>query len=86
MNAILSSTFDLQRCIKKDEEEAAAIHRRRGVNRTSGNVRPPLEHFFAKLGIEFTEFRQIRDVVRIGCLGIFGLKYRGCAFLLVASR
>jgi hypothetical protein len=38
---------------------------------SSGNVRTPFESLFGKLGIEFADFRQIRDECRIRRLGIF---------------
>ena len=58
----------------------------------SGNVRTPLESLFGKLGIEFAEFRQIRDEFRIRRLGIFGpdvngaLKRLGTQQLFYKSR
>jgi hypothetical protein len=59
---------------------------------SSGNVRTPLESLFGKLGIEFADFRQIRDEFRIRRLGIFGpdingaLKRLGTEQLFYKSR
>jgi hypothetical protein len=44
---------------------------------SSGNVRTPFESLFGKLGIEFADFRQIRDEFRERRLGIFGPDMNG---------
>ena len=59
---------------------------------SSGHVRTPLESLFGKLGIEFADFRQIRDECRIVRPGIFGpdmnraLKRLGTEQLFYKSR